>query len=234
MYDTAGGNSPRLPVGKSGEEMLAAMSEHHTPITDMTLRLLEARAADSVLDIGCGGGRALKRLSRIVTDGKLTGVDYSETAVECTRKENLSDVESGKMTVVQGSVSDLPFAENSFDRICSIESYFFWPDLKNDLKEVLRVLKPGGRAVIASCFKPARKQPEEYEALQKNLDMHIFSAEDFVTLLQEAGFCCAEAHIEAGDGEQYFHLCAVGRKPGGALTRSSADAALDKTRQDKE
>lgn len=212
MYGTEGGNSPRFPVGQCGEEMLAEMSEHHTPITDMALRLLDADPADSVLDIGCGGGRALKRLSQIVSDGKLFGVDYSETAVECTKKENAADVESGKLTVVQGSVSDLPFEENSFDKVYSIESYFFWPDIANDLKEVLRVLKPGGKAVIAGCFMPKREQTEEMKAHYAALDLHVLSAEEFVLHLQDAGFRKAQAYVEVGEEGKHSHLCAIGWK----------------------
>lgn len=212
MYDTTGGNSPRFPVGQGGKEMLAQMSDHHAPITDMMIRLLDAQPTDTILDIGCGGGRALKRVSQIVTDGKLVGVDYSETAVACTMEENADDIESGKMTAVQGSVSELPFDADSFDKVYSIESYFFWPDLKNDVKEILRVLKPGGKAVIAGCLLAERDQTEESRARFAELDLHLVPAEEFVLILKDAGFKDARVQIEVSDAEQHLHLCAIGWK----------------------
>ena len=212
MYDTTGGNSPRFPVGEGGKEMLSHMSEHHTPITNMAISLLEVQPNDTVLDIGCGGGRALQRISKIVTTGSLVGVDYSETAVACAAEENADDVASGKMKIVQGSVSELPFAENTFDKVYSIESYFFWPDLQEDVKEILRVLKPGGKAVLAGCLVPQRDYTEEIEARFAAMKIHLISAEDFALLLQDAGFRDVRVQVKPSDEEPYLHLCAIGWK----------------------
>ena len=135
-------NSYKFPFGTEGREMLAGMNEHHAPVTTWTLELMEPQSEDTILDIGCGGGRALKRVSSLVEKGKLYGADYSETSVQCTIEENAADVASGKLTVVQASVSELPFETDMFDKVYSIECYFFWPNLDNDIKEILRVFNP--------------------------------------------------------------------------------------------
>ena len=127
-------NSYKFPFGTEGREMLAGMNEHHAPVTTWTLELMEPQSEDTILDIGCGGGRALKRVSSLVEKGKLYGADYSETSVQCTIEENAADVASGKLTVVQASVSELPFETDMFDKVYSIESYFFWPNLENDFE----------------------------------------------------------------------------------------------------
>ena len=128
--------------------MLAGMNEHHAPVTTWTLELMEPQSEDTILDIGCGGGRALKRVSSLV--------------------------EKGKLTVVQASVSELPFETDMFDKVYSIESYFFWPNLENDIKEILRVLKPGGKVFIASNVQTEALSEEQQSEIEM-LHMHIVS-----------------------------------------------------------
>lgn len=65
-------NSYKFPFGTEGREMLAGMNEHHAPVTTWTLELMEPQSEDTILDIGCGGGRALKRVSSLVEKGNYT------------------------------------------------------------------------------------------------------------------------------------------------------------------
>lgn len=196
----------RFPKGEDGEHILARMRESHTEVTTWTLSLMDAQPDDVILDIGCGGGRALKRLSPLVKNGKLYGVDYAETAVACTIAENREDVESGKLTVTQGSVSELPYEDKTFDKIVSIESYYFYSNLLNDLKEVRRVLKPGGRAFIAADIHDREGLDENTLYHIETLNMTNLSFEAFEQVMQEAGF--TDVVIHGKDGEEW--MCASG------------------------
>lgn len=198
----------RFPDGDNGKEVLDGMRESHTAVTGWTLDLMQPAADDTILDIGCGGGRALKRLSPLVPNGKLYGVDYSETAVECTREENSADVESGKLTVLHGSVSDLPFADETFDKIFSIESYYFWPDLANDLKEIRRVLKPGGKVFITADIHHRDDLPEKVEYYVRLLNMTNLTFQQFHDALTAAGFTNVTVHGK--DGEEW--MCGEGTR----------------------
>ena len=80
------------PMGEDGRKMLADMSHHHAPVTDWTLELLDIQPDEIVLEIGCGGGHALKRAACRITSGKLYGVDYSETAVLAAKEENAENI----------------------------------------------------------------------------------------------------------------------------------------------
>ncbi len=131
--------NPAKPQGIAGAEMLERMSESHRPVTDWALSYLEVKGNERVLDIGCGGGAALKKMSSKIMTGTLTGVDYSEVSVEVSRKNNIEDIDSGKMKIVHASVDSLPFKNNSFDIIYTIESFYFWRDPAENLKEVRRV-----------------------------------------------------------------------------------------------
>ena len=76
-------NSYKFPFGTEGREMLAGMNEHHAPVTTWTLELMKPQSEDVILDVGCGGGRALKRVSCLVEKGKLYGADYSAKCCRC-------------------------------------------------------------------------------------------------------------------------------------------------------
>lgn len=80
---------------------------------------------DRVLDIGCGGGATLQRISKRIGKGHLTGVDYSPVSVELSKKTNRKDIADGKMEIVEASVEELPFSDSSFDKIVTVESFYF-------------------------------------------------------------------------------------------------------------
>lgn len=84
---TAAGN-PAKPTGEAGEQMLARMNESHAPLTAWGLSHFTWRGDEAVLDIGCGGGANLHRMSAHVTTGHLTGIDYSATSVQTSRQTN--------------------------------------------------------------------------------------------------------------------------------------------------
>ena len=120
--------NPRKPEGTKGEEMLERMNQSHYEVTGWALSYWEIQEDDRVLDIGCGGGATLHRMAEKVTSGHVTGVDYSDVSVETSRRNNEKNIKSGKMDVLEGSVENLPFADDSFDKIITVESFYFWPD----------------------------------------------------------------------------------------------------------
>lgn len=121
---TISGN-PAKPQGEDGEMMLKRMNESHSAVTCWALEHWQIAPDDEILDIGCGGGATLKRMSEKVTTGHLTGVDYSPVSVKTSLETNRQDVESGKMKVREGSVESLSFADDTFDKITTVESFLF-------------------------------------------------------------------------------------------------------------
>jgi ubiquinone/menaquinone biosynthesis C-methylase UbiE len=57
-------------------------------------------------------------------------------------------IKMGRVEVRHGSVSCLPFSDNMFGLVTAVDSHYYWPDLAADMREVLRVLKPGGQMMI--------------------------------------------------------------------------------------
>jgi len=57
-------------------------------------------------------------------------------------------IETDRVEIEHAFVSSLPYSDNMFNLVSGFETYYFWPDLINDLKEIYRVLKPGGTLVL--------------------------------------------------------------------------------------
>ena len=204
---TAAGN-PAKPTGEAGEQMLARMNESHGPLTAWGLSHFTWRSDETVLDIGCGGGANLKRMSDCVTTGHLTGVDYSETSVQTSRQTNEEAIKAGKMDISQGSVEKLPFADDSFDKITTVESFYFWPDPPENLKEVCRVLKKDGTfLLIAEIYERPDLSPATRENI-KHYNLYNPTPETFETIFRKAGFTAVTVHIEPNEG----WICVEGRK----------------------
>src|SRR5262245_11116507 len=130
------------------------MNRSHSGLTDWGLNDVKIDRTSSILDVGCGGGRTIQKLAAIATEGKVCGVDYSPASVATARRTNARAVTDGRVGILQGSVSQLPFLPATFDLVTAVETHYYWPSLVNDLREVRRVLKPGGRlAIVAETYR---------------------------------------------------------------------------------
>lgn len=188
--------NPAKPQGEAGEIMLKRMGESHKNVTEWALSYLDIDGSEWVLDIGCGGGDALKKVSARITDGKLFGVDYSEVSVELSKKNNIADVESGKTKVIQADVANLPFGDNIFDVIYTIESFYFWKNPVDCLKEVRRVLAPDGVfLIIADIYGDAELSAEDIENVNK-YNLFNPTRTEFKELLEKSGFSYIQIHTK--------------------------------------
>lgn len=198
--------NPRKPQGKEGVMMLQRMNESHFSVTGWALGFLELRGDDYVLDIGCGGGATLRRISEHIQTGHLTGVDYSEVSVKVSRELNEEDICSGKMEIIEASVEKLPFENEKFDKIVTVESFYFWPNPQENLKEVYRVLKKGGVfLLIADIY---QKDGLEEKVLENIWEYQLFNPtpDEFEGMFREAGF--SEVKIHTKEGEDW--ICVEG------------------------
>ena len=208
---TISGN-PRHPEGEDGSKMLLRMNESHTPVTGWALGFWTVNETDTVLDIGCGGGAALKRIATQVTTGHLTGVDYSPVSVAPARETNSDAINTHKMDILEASVEQLPFADDTFDKIITVESFYFWPSPQKNLKEVLRVLKNSGTfLLVADVY---QKEGLSDKTLENIRNFHLFNPtpEEFRTLFEQAGFSDIQIHLK--DGKDW--ICVEGHKASGS------------------
>lgn len=114
--------------------------------------LLDVQPGDRVLEIGYGPGLAIAELSRRAgPTGCVYGIDHSEVMLRRATRRNATAVQAGQVTLVQGSVEQLPSALNGpFDAILAVNSLGFWTAPAERLRDLRRRLTPGGRIAIAS------------------------------------------------------------------------------------
>ena len=112
------------------------------------VELLDIQPTDTVLEIGSGPGRALARSAVQATEGFVVGVDVSDVMIAQARHRNRAAIHTGRIELRQAGVSHLPYPDARFEKALAINSYYFWPRPDADLREVKRVLKPGGMLAL--------------------------------------------------------------------------------------
>ncbi|WP_440952393.1 class I SAM-dependent methyltransferase [Methanococcoides sp. FTZ1] len=180
------------PSGEEGKKVGMDMNEHHYELWRWGLGHISIRPDSWILDVGCGGGRAVSILGDIVEAGKVYGIDHSPEMVELATVFNREAVERGHVTIIHSSVSELPFPDGMFDIVTAFETCYFWPDIVEDLKEVRRVLKDDGRVLIVNEMYEHASFEERNTPYNEVEGMNIFSARDYRELLEAAGFSSVE------------------------------------------
>jgi ubiquinone/menaquinone biosynthesis C-methylase UbiE len=164
------------------------MNFGHTKVRRWGLSHISIKPDSYVLDIGCGGGKAVKEIASSVSKGKVYGIDYSEDMVQLSKKVNDNLIKQSIVEIMFGAVSSLPFPDNMFDFVTAFETYYFWPDLINDLIEVKRVLKPEAILLLVNEV----YQDDQFEKRNSKwvdlLDMKIHTPDEYKHFLSEAGY----------------------------------------------
>jgi SAM-dependent methyltransferase len=203
-------NQCQKPSGWLGRFVLWNMNSRHSKVTDWGLSHVSIQKHDAVLDVGCGGGRTVNKLA-MASEEKVCGIDYSRESVAMASRTNKKWIDMGRVEIREGSVSQLPYSENAFDLVTAVETHFWWPDLPADMREVLRVLKPGGTLIIiAEIYRGAATRmaqlAEKYLPLS---GMQLLTVNEHRELFANAGYTDVRVIEERGKG----WICAIGRKP---------------------
>lgn len=147
----------RKPMRGIGRPFLWLMNCSHSALTNWGLSHVAIGRDASVLDVGCGGGRTLRKLAAIAINGNVSGVDYSAESCAVSRAANADAIRERRLKIREASVAKLPFESGRFDVVTAVETHYYWPSLVDGLKEIHRVIKPGGSAiVIAEAYSHGR------------------------------------------------------------------------------
>jgi ubiquinone/menaquinone biosynthesis C-methylase UbiE len=199
----------RKPNGFGGSIMLKLMNWGHDSLAKWGLSYLDIKKDDIILDIGCGSGKNISRMLNTAANGKVYGLDYSKLSVEKSLEYNKKEIKKNRCEIKQGTVSDIPYAENMFNIVTAFETIYFWPNFINDLKGIIRILKSGGIFFICNeeVREDGKEAPNQY--FVKILDLKIYSPNELKETLIKAGFI--DVQIILSDNKK--HICAIAKKP---------------------
>jgi len=185
----------RMPTGRFGTFCARLMNIGHSNVTRWGLSHISINKNDMILDIGCGGGKTVNTLAKIATEGKIYGIDYSEVSVAVSTSKNKRLIEKGQVKILHTSVDSLPFSDDMFDLVIAVESYDFWSDLINNLKEIRRVLKTGGSLILVNEM----YRDERFEKRNSNLarigNFTYHLPEEYRVFLRDAGYSSIKIEV---------------------------------------
>ena len=190
----------RRPRGLAGWLLARGMNRGHAPMTDWALSLISLQDLRTVLDVGCGGGGALLRLSELAPHAELHGIDYSTQALGVAARTNRRLMEQGRVFLREADVSELPYEDSRFDLTVAINSHYFWPDLEAGLGEIMRVSMPRGSVALAGGEYFGGKHDTRNRGLASNGRMNCQTLPELRETLCEAGYSNTEIHEEWNKG----------------------------------
>ena len=173
------------PHGEEGVETIENMNMNHQEISEFAFECVNVNDDDKILDIGCGGGVNIEKFLKL-TSNNVDGLDYSEVSVAESVKRNQKAVNDKRCRVIQANVCDMPIEDESYDLVSAFETIYFWPDIENTFKEVLRIIKSNGRFMIAQGTDG--NHPDDEKWLNTVEGMSLYTAPELKTLLLDAGF----------------------------------------------
>jgi ubiquinone/menaquinone biosynthesis C-methylase UbiE len=123
------------------------------------------------LDVGCGPGQFTILIAERLHDAELWGIDLAPTMIELARRHAAASSAAARLHFEVADVAHLPFPDGHFDAVMSSGSIKHWPDQAGALREIHRVLVPGGRAFIGEMNRAA---PLQAIAAQRGRLRHWF------------------------------------------------------------
>ncbi|MBB5915002.1 ubiquinone/menaquinone biosynthesis C-methylase UbiE [Nocardia transvalensis] len=137
------------PHGVLGKGVAAMLNRSNRFMIEAAAEAAGAAPGDAAADIGFGGGVGLSLLlDRVGANGTVHGVEISPDMLMRARSRFVSDIGTGRLRLLSGSLTELPLKDAGVDAAITVNTVYFVPDLDHACAELARVLRPGGRVVV--------------------------------------------------------------------------------------
>ena len=147
---------PRGPMGWVAGLVMARLN---TRANQWMVELLDVGPDDRVVDVGCGPGLAVEAAAARARRGFVAGVDASPLMVAQASRRNRAAIREGRVEIRRGGAAALSYPDARFTRAASLNSLQFWPEAERGLRELHRVLEPGGRLALVLVARSGDADP---------------------------------------------------------------------------
>jgi ubiquinone/menaquinone biosynthesis C-methylase UbiE len=172
------------PTGLLGQLVGRSMTRDNRRLIEWTSELLSIQSTDNVLEVGFGCGVGIQRAAALASRGRVAGIELSEAMLKEARRLNAAAIAEGRVDLAQGNVTSLPFADDTFDEVFAVNVHYFWEDPLAALREIRRVLKPGGRMALGFVDEQGmRSQGYTHTGV-----FTLYSSDELIEVLRKAGF----------------------------------------------
>ena len=161
-----------------------SMEKGHGPVGAQAIDRMCVPEGARVLDVGCGSGWASRLLASFAIKGSVTGIDISDEMINLARESSAS---FPQCDFEIASAEQLPFSDHEFTHAFSMESLYYYRDIPKALKEIHRVLKPGGVFVTVMDLY-LENEPSHQWIAGLNVPVALLSTDDYRLLFLAAGF----------------------------------------------
>lgn len=162
-----------------------SMEQHHARIAETIWERMQLSSTDRVLDLGCGEGWACRLIARRAPHGcVVVGLDISDEMIHRARDKSCS---LSNVSYHCGQAQYVPRRENYFSKIISIEAFYYFERQAQVLRELLRVMQPGGELYLLLCLFQEDPQSEAWFD-DVALPVHNRSIPEYEDMLRRTGW----------------------------------------------
>jgi ubiquinone/menaquinone biosynthesis C-methylase UbiE len=173
----------RCPTGLLGRLIGRIMATETAAANQYALELLRPVPTDHVLELGFGPGRAIQLVADALPRGFAAGIDVSAAMLRMASRRNAHHIAMGRVALALADGVALPFPDGSFDKAYCVHVLYFWPEPREQLREMRRVLKPGGRLVIGFSARSHERAADFPGSVYR-----FYEPDEVIELLSSCGF----------------------------------------------
>lgn len=173
----------KKPTGETGREVANILNDSNRGLYDLAFEIMSLKGGDQLMEIGFGNGNHFPEYFRIESKLSIKGVDFSPDMCEEATSRNPDLIKEEKLSIHCESTSSLPFRDHSFDLAIALNVIYFLDPPEIHLKEIRRVLKPGGYFLIG--YRP-KHSIEHLEFTHQNFT--LYEPDELRALLEKNGF----------------------------------------------
>jgi ubiquinone/menaquinone biosynthesis C-methylase UbiE len=188
----------KTPKGIIGTYIGEKMVRQHKTETNWTIELMNVQKGDRILELGCGAGYAIKLILEKDLTQEIVGLDISPTIIVSAKFRNKKAIREKRAKLVQANLNKLPFENENFNSVFSIQTIYFWTDIDTTLSEIYRVLKPDG--IVVLTFSDG-KDDDAWEGIRGITENQV------IPYMKNAGF--RDVSLVKGPDSRGYHTVAV-------------------------